>query len=53
VLSRGAQRLRRAYVLTELEAGSADQLLASQLGLWHERSVRRRYREQLDSASEG
>lgn len=48
VLSRGAQGLRRAYALTELEAGSADQLVAFRMGLWHQRSVRR-YREQLGS----
>lgn len=46
VLSRGAQGLRRAYALTELEAGSADQLVTYRMGLWHQRSVRR-YREQL------
>lgn len=46
VLSRGAQGLRRAYALTELEAGAADQLVTYRMGLWHQRSVRR-YREQL------
>jgi integrase len=46
VLSRGAQGLRRAYVLTELEAGSADQLVAYRMGVWHQRSVRK-YKEAI------
>jgi integrase len=49
VLSRGAQGLRRAYALTELEAGSADQLVTYRMGLWHQRSVRR-YREQAGAS---
>ena len=52
VLSRGAQGLRRAYALTELEAGSADQLVTYRMGLWHQRSVRR-YREQLGAGRKG
>jgi integrase len=43
VLSRGAQGLRRAYVLSELEAGSAEGSLASRMGLWSEYSIRRHY----------
>jgi integrase/recombinase XerC len=50
VLTRGAQGLRRAYVLTEIEAGTTDPLLAYRMGLWFQRSVRR-YREQLDGLS--
>lgn len=48
VLSRGAQGLRRAYTLTELESRTGDQLLTYRLGMWHQRSLRR-YREQTSA----
>lgn len=41
VLERGAQGLRRAYVLTSLEQGQPPELLTERLGHWHRRSVRR------------
>ena len=36
----------RSKEVTELLAGSADQLVTYRMGLWHQRSVRR-YREQM------
>lgn len=44
VLERGAQGLRRAFVLTSLESGVPAELLTERLGHWHRRSVRR-YRQ--------
>lgn len=48
VLERGAQGLRRAYALTQLERGEAPQILTHRLGHHHERPVQRTLRE-LDS----
>lgn len=41
VLECGAQGLRRAYVLSALEAGADPALLTERLGHWHQRSIRR------------
>lgn len=41
VLERGAQGLRRAFVLSALETGVEPALLTERLGHWHHRSIRR------------
>jgi integrase/recombinase XerC len=50
VLERGAQGLRRAYVLNGLTQGSDSRTLTDRLGLWHKDSIKA-YERDLDQAA--
>ncbi|MFK4705844.1 integrase [Roseateles asaccharophilus] len=49
ILARGAQGLRRAYALSEIESESSSDGIKFRMGLWDARSVRR-YSEQVQAA---